>query len=485
MPASDRNSRYGAEILALSPGSAATPDEYRLWLALVEQAARSELLERRLEEVRASRSWRLTAPLRWLLGAVKPKQKSRPDLAGPTRSGRTIGASDEGRSRLFVDVTELALEDLGAGVQRVTRRLLGELLLAPPAGFQVQPVRLTHTGEYVLARAFLAEFAGLSRLDAGEDCPIDPRTGDVFFALDLCRDRSAQLAPAIARVVDAGVPVTFLLHDVLPLTHPEWFPADIGHAFESWLKVVLDTPSRVLCVSRASADQLQSLLETRRLPAPREGIVPISLGCDLLPSVPKQVLPVRTPGSARVLMVGTVEPRKCHAQALDGFETLWARGEQCELVVVGKPGWLVDELLSRLRNHPERGRRLHWIEDADDRTLAALYRECDVLLMASKGEGFGLPIIEAGDAGLALLLRDLPVFREVAGPRANYFDGDGATELANALQAQLREPFKRDSAGPKWPTWAMSAEAIKSLIIPKVQLKSGTSASSKADEENQ
>ena len=465
----DRHSRFGTKILASPAAVDSASDECRLWLALVEQAAQLELVQRQLREVRASRSWRLTAPLRWLMGKVMPSKTSRPQLAGPACSERIVGDSSTAEHRrLFVDVTELALEDLGAGVQRVTRRLLGELLLAPPADFQVRPVRLTPTGEYVLASAFLADFVGLPEFNADKDCPIGFRAGDVFFALDLCRDRAVQLAPAIARVVDAGVPVTFLLHDVLPLTHPEWFPDEVSHAFDRWLAVVLQTPCRVLCVSRESANQFQALLTSRQLPSPQEGIVSIPLGCDFLPSVPKRVLPPRVPEAARVLMVGTVEPRKRHAQALDAFELLWARGEQCELVIVGQPGWLVAELLSRLRNHPERGRRLHWIEDADDRTLVAVYRECDTLLMASKGEGFGLPIIEAGDAGLALLLRDLPVFHEVAGARASYFDGDGPDDLADALQAHFCEPSKNDSAMSAWPTWASSAETIKSLIIPEV-----------------
>jgi glycosyltransferase involved in cell wall biosynthesis len=59
-------------------------------------------------------------------------------------------------------------------------------------------------------------------------------------------------------------------------------------------------------------------------------------------------------------MVGTVEPRKGYAQTIDAFELLWSKGEEVNLVIVGKAGWHVEELVERLRDHPLRGKRLFW-----------------------------------------------------------------------------------------------------------------------------
>ena len=61
------------------------------------------------------------------------------------------------------------------------------------------------------------------------------------------------------------------------------------------------------------------------------------------------------------------------------------------------------------------------------------YSDSDCLIVASYGEGFGLPIVEAAAQGLAILARDLPVFREIAAGHAQYFGGDGATGLLSAL----------------------------------------------------
>ncbi len=138
-------------------------------------------------------------------------------------------------------------------------------------------------------------------------------------------------------------------------------------------------------------------------------------------------------------------------QALDAFEALWrctpcmAEGQpiatnksnwsQARLVIVGHLGWCVDHLRDRLEGHPERGSRLFWLSKLSDQSLLQLYRRADLFLMASEGEGFGLPIVEAARHGVPLLLRDLPVFRELADGYAMWFDTD--KELSGALLKAL------------------------------------------------
>ena len=73
------------------------------------------------------------------------------------------------------------------------------------------------------------------------------------------------------------------------------------------------------------------------------------------------------------LTVGTIEPRKGHAQVLDAFELLWKEGVDANLVIVGKQGWMVEALAKRLRSHPERNKCLFWLEGISDEYLENLY----------------------------------------------------------------------------------------------------------------
>ena len=120
-------------------------------------------------------------------------------------------------------------------------------------------------------------------------------------------------------------------------------------------------------------------------------------------------------------MVATIEPRKGHHQTLKAFELLWGQGADINLVIVGKQGWLVEELIENIKAHSELNKRLFWQEGISDEYLENIYAESTCLIAASEGEGFGLPLIEAAQKGKPIIARDIKVFREVAGDYAYYF----------------------------------------------------------------
>jgi hypothetical protein len=110
------------------------------------------------------------------------------------------------------------------------------------------------------------------------------------------------------------------------------------------------------------------------------------------------------------IMVGTVEPRKGHRQVVAAFDALWQSGVDLNLVIVGKKGWMVDELATAIMAHRAFGQRLFWIQDASDAVLERVYELAHVLIAASMGEGFGLPLVEAALRGVPIVARDLGVF---------------------------------------------------------------------------
>ncbi|MEP6791199.1 MAG: glycosyltransferase, partial [Ramlibacter sp.] len=131
-------------------------------------------------------------------------------------------------------------------------------------------------------------------------------------------------------------------------------------------------------------------------------------------------------------------------------------------------GWMVESLQQQLRAHPQRGQRLFWLERASDAMLEALYAGCTALLAASQGEGFGLPLIEAAQKGLPLIARDLPVFREVAGEHAHYFDGFAAQDLAGAIRQWLHLHARNAHPHPQglpWLTWAQSTAQLSRAVL--------------------
>ncbi len=377
------------------------------------------------------------------------------------------------RPQLLLDVTHVAQNDLRTGIERATRALALALLESPPAGFRVELVRATE-GRYVYARGFAGKWAGLPP-DAGlPDLPVETGGGDLFLGLDWCADVVPGSNPWFRAQRARGVRVVFLVHDLLPVLRPEFFPAVMAPMTADWLRTVAQVADGAVCVSRTVADEFHAWLESS---GPKREGAPLGIGfshhgADLRSSAPTVGLP--SDGEATLaairarptfLTVGTVEPRKGHRQALAAFEKLWADGVDVGWAIVGKAGWMMDDFALRLTQHPERGKRLFWLRGATDEMLERVYGACRVLLAASEGEGFGLPLIEAAQHGLPILARDLPVFREVAGEHAVYFRAETPDGLAAAVRSFVNRPNEPAVGRMTSLTWAESAARLARLAL--------------------
>ncbi|QGZ39529.1 glycosyl transferase family 1 [Pseudoduganella flava] len=374
------------------------------------------------------------------------------------------------RSRqLLVDLSMLVQHDARSGIQRVVRSVFAALHAAPPPGWRVAAVH-DAGGYYVYSRSHT------DGTPAGDDPPIAVDAGDIFLGLDLAPEHIVRNQAVLADLRQHGVRIHFVVYDLVPLLLPELFPPGLPEAFRRWFDAAASVADGFVCISHAVADDVLAQLEAA--PPRRTGLLRIGcfhLGADVAASQPSSG---ETPGEAgvlaalaarpTVLMVGTLEPRKMHGQALDALEECWRRGEDVNFVVVGKAGWLLDRLAARLRNHAECGHRLFWLEQASDETLLRLYEGSSVLLANSAAEGFGLPLIEAARHGLPVLARDLPVFREVAGSHATYFTADNGSQLADALQqwlAAYRTGAAIPSVGMPYLDWSASTAQLLRVIL--------------------
>lgn len=378
--------------------------------------------------------------------------------------------------RLYVDISAVVRSDLKTGIQRVVRSILLALIRNPPAGYRIEPVYGDGANRrYRHAREFTLAMLGIEGIDA-EDTAIEHRPGDVFLGLDLVADITTHNQTLLEDMRNHGVRVCFVVYDILPLLLPNAFPHGTDAGFRDYVDVLTRVADGLVCISRAVADELFEWLGAHAAlrPSPLD-IGYFHLGADIASSAPSTGLPdnaeqVLGAIAARptLLMVGTVEPRKGHEQALAAFDLLWARNVDVNLVIVGKPGWMVDSLIKRLEKHPQRNARLFWLSGASDEMLGKLYESCSALLAASVAEGFGLPLIEAAQHSLPIIARSLPVFREVSGGHAFYFEGMEPEALATAIDTWLalfaagKAP---QSARMPWLTWAASAQQLMGPVL--------------------
>ncbi len=77
------------------------------------------------------------------------------------------------------------------------------------------------------------------------------------------------------------------------------------------------------------------------------------------------------------------------------------------------------------------------IPQADDTELSCLYSNSSLFVFPSLYEGFGYPPLEALKCGLKVLVSDIPVFREVLGDNADYFDPADILKLSKKIEEVL------------------------------------------------
>ena len=380
------------------------------------------------------------------------------------------------KPQLLVDISELVQRDARSGIQRVVRSILSEWLHAPPTEYRVEPIYATMDRGYQYARHFTLGFLGLPD-EALKDEPIEYAPGDVFVGLDLQPQVALAQRAFYQALRQQGVKVMFTVYDLLCVQTPQYFMEGSSDSFIRWLKVIAESDGAV-CISKAVADELADWVKENG-PARRWPFIIdwFHLGADMDNSTPTKgflfdsgsVLD-RIRSRDSFLMVGTLEPRKGHEQVLEAYEQLWQFGHDVHLVIVGKQGWMVETLAKRLRTHPELNKRLFWLEGISDEYLEKIYAACTCLIAASFGEGFGLPLIEAAQHKLPIMARDIPVFHEVAGEHAHYFNAEDPKALAQAIEAWL-ELYKSNQQ-PKsdmipWLTWKQSAARLAQICTGK------------------
>lgn len=360
-----------------------------------------------------------------------------PPVSGPVRPGR------------YLDVTVLR-DPARTGIARVTLRLAREL------GYGLVTLRdgaLRHDDE------FLVEVWGGERSNPGPvaGTPLVPGPGVVVLntAIQLGSDFH-EWQEAIARLRRAGGSYVQIVHDLLPEELPDFFDYGMRHRFPQWLEVVARSADLILTDSAATATSLTGWLAHRHLPAPP--IRPWPLGCDPLPSATAPESTTDTP-TVNLLAVGTIEPRKAYDVVIAAAEVLRARGVPVHLTIVGAQGWVdqafIDHVIAL-----DRQPWFTWLPRASDAELADAYAAADLLVAASRGEGFGLPIVEARAAGTRVVARDLPVFRELLGPEGHYFETDDS--LAHAIETALAAPPGAEASA--LTTWHEAAAEVDRAI---------------------
>lgn len=142
------------------------------------------------------------------------------------------------------------------------------------------------------------------------------------------------------------------------------------------------------------------------------------------------------------LYVGNAYPHKNIETLLDAFLQFNSKNPNFALALIGKK----DYFYKRLLDAPVAkalAEALCYIESPNDAQLYELYKNAAFFISVSKMEGFALPALEAMNAGVPLVLSDIPVFQEVCkGVPLAYVDPLDSRSICNSLEKVINSPNK-------------------------------------------
>jgi glycosyltransferase involved in cell wall biosynthesis len=372
---------------------------------------------------------------------------------------------------IYIDVSELIQRDAKTGIQRVVKSIVKHLSSSEK---NIIPVYIGKNSTcYISSSNCMNKILNHEAINSEKDDQIiDFHPGDIFLGLDFCPTLIPEKRQILLNLKNHGVKIYFVVYDLLPILLPKLFPKGSEKAHELWLKTISNFDG-AFCISKSVSKELEAWQKDNKIYSPDFKIGWFHLGADIdTEKLPLTETAEKTTEaleclstSINFLMLGTIEPRKGHIQTLHAFEMLWKEGIDINLVIVGKQGWLVDNFISKLKNHPTLNKKLFWLKDLDDKSLEKIYKVSTCLLAASEGEGFGLPLIESAQHKLPIVARDIPVFREVAGEHAYYFKDTTHSE-AISLSIKKWLALYQDNKHPtsnKMP-WLVWKESTKNLF---------------------
>lgn len=217
----------------------------------------------------------------------------------------------------------------------------------------------------------------------------------------------------------SGVRAVYFVHDLIPITHPEYARKGIPERHAERMRVVLRHAQCVIANSTDSLDTLSAFAGQEGLALPPSMVAP--LGVTSLAVRADRTAPIAGP---YFVILGTIEGRKNHLLLLRVWRRLIERlGDAApRLVIIGQRGWCAEEVFKQLDH--DLTLRSHVIEvgPCDDDTLRAYMAHARALLFPTFVEGQGLPLTEALGAGVPAIASNLAVFKETAGDIPDYLD---------------------------------------------------------------
>jgi glycosyltransferase involved in cell wall biosynthesis len=265
---------------------------------------------------------------------------------------------------------------------------------------------------------------------------------------------------------DRKIRVICMIHDLIPITHPEYCRPKIDELHQKRIHAALRYADGLVANSHDTEKALAAEAQSARLR------LPPTIVAHLAPGVSKRPEDVRLLDRPYFVMLGTIEPRKNHWFLLHVWRRLVElQGESAPaLVIIGRRGWECENAVDMLERSATLRGHVFEISNCTDMNLHAWLSHAQALLFPSFAEGYGMPLVEAMSMRIPVIASDLGVFREIAAGIPDYLDPlDGPGWVARITEYSQPDSPRRNAQLRRLenfhePTWDAHFERVDHFI---------------------
>ena len=244
-----------------------------------------------------------------------------------------------------------------------------------------------------------------------------------------------------------GRPTVVTVHDVTFFTEPERHGTVSATFFKSAIRTAARRAARIIVPSNATRDELVQVLDVdpARIDVAHHGVDPRVFHRPSAAEISSVSARLGLHDRPYVAFLGSLAPRKNVPALVQGWAAaVHGMDDPPALVLGGGSGWSheVDAAISVVPPHL-RIVRPGYLPFGD---LSGFYGGAQVVAFPSRGEGFGLPVLEAMACGAAVLTTALTALPEVGGDAVAYTKPDAAS-IEAALRDLLSDPARRAGLG--------------------------------------
>lgn len=257
--------------------------------------------------------------------------------------------------------------------------------------------------------------------------------GELFGVARAAQRLRADLihSPAMLGPMTSSVPVVISMHDLLYFAHPEYMLTGLYTEPVKWMeRRAAANATRILTISEASASDIRKYLA---FPTERTDLVPLAGTVQ-----PRERATTVARDRATFLAVGNRRPHKNFDGLVRSIATI-EPSQRPKVIITGSHG--DDPLVPLVESLgvQDSVKLLSWVSSDE---LDELYSRVTALIVPSHCDGFSLPALEAMMIDLPVLLADIPVYREVGGDAAAYFDSSDDAAIGQAMVDAVAQPEK-------------------------------------------